>query len=74
MKKGALSMDVNLINIVELVEALAMSGTLILDKELVIIMLEGLGPKYDNFVTSFTSIPSNIVTFQELQGFLTNQE
>lgn len=61
-------------SVVELMEALAMSGTAVSDEEIVMITLEGLGVEYDSFVTSFTSIPSNLVSFQELQGMLSDQE
>lgn len=67
-------MDAYLAHNVELVEALTMSSTIIVDEEVIMITLEGLEPEYDSFVTSFTSNPSNLVTLQELQGLLTDQE
>lgn len=51
-----------------------MFGTLILDEEVVMITIEGLGLEYDSFMTSLTSKSSNMFTFQELQGLLPDQE
>lgn len=48
-------------------EALTLPGTIIVDGEIVMVALEGLGSEYDIFFTSFTTNP-HPVTFQELQG------
>lgn len=55
-------------------EALTLSGAPAADEEVVMIAVEGLGPEYESFVTSMTTNPSNDVSFQELQGMLSDQE
>lgn len=57
-------MDIN-----ELVDALNL-----LDEEVVLITLEGLGAEYDNFVTTITTNSSTMISFQVLQGLLEDWE
>lgn len=54
-------MDAYLANNTQLVGALALYDTLILDEDVTMIALGGLGLEYDSLVASFTSNLNNMV-------------
>lgn len=56
----------------KIVVALNLSSLPISDEEVVLIVLEGLGSKYDSFVASIMATP--LIPFQLLQGLLQDQE
>lgn len=58
----------------ELVDALNLSRSLVSDEDIICITLERMEPKYDSFMTTITMSSSTLITYQVLQGLLTDQE